>query len=194
MRGSITKRVAVLSVAALLAGCASKLTHESVTLSNGRQVDYVVGKVAGDGQEGIFRDAYVDGAPVLSHFGSGQSLAGQVLQGAAGSAFIAGGMVGAAALLRPPRYNSNETTNLDNQQGQSQAQDQDQGAYSGSDSYAGSHAEGGNATATNKNNVSNTSINANSNNNTSKIKVSDVGGGSEGGGGVPGCQKAKNGC
>ena len=189
MRGSITKRVAVLSVAALLAGCASKLTHESVTLSNGRQVDYVVGKVAGDGQEGIFRDAYVDGAPVLSHFGSGQSLAGQVLQGAAGSAFIAGGMVGAAALLRPPRYNSNETTNLDNQQGQSQAQDQ--GAYSGSDSYAGSHAEGGNATATNKNSVSNTSINANSNNNTSKIKVSDVGGG---GGGVPGCAKAKNGC
>ena len=189
MRGSTTKRVAVLSVAALLAGCASQLAHESVTLSNGRQVDYIIGKVAGNGQEGIFRDAYVDGAPVLSHFGSGQSLAGQVLQGAAGSAFIAGGMVGAAALLRPPRYNSNETTNLDNQQGQSQAQDQ--GAYSSSDSYAGSHAEGGNATATNKNNVSNTSINANSNNNTSKIKVSDVGGG---GGGVPGCAKAKNGC
>jgi hypothetical protein len=191
----LTKRVAVLSVAALLTGCAT-IKQESFTLSNGKVVDYVHGKVDADGQTGVFRDAYIDGAPVVSHFGSGQSLWGQVLQGSAGSALLAGGMVGAAAVLRPTRINDADTTNLSN--GQSQAQSQE--AASESSSVSSSEANpitiqsttaSSSSKSSAKNLNSNTNINANSNTNTTK--VSDIGGDNYNGG-VPGCQKAKNGC
>lgn len=168
----------VLALAA--AGCASKITHEVLKLSSGQEVNYIVGKVAGDGQEAVFRDAFVDGKPVISHFSGGQSLSGQVLQGTASSAMIAGGMVGAAAVLRPARFNSNETNNLDNQQGQGQQQSSE------ADSVSVSSAT---AKASSKNKNSLTAAAVNSNQNHSQIKVGDIGGGEH-----PGCQKAKNGC
>ncbi|HWP58994.1 MAG TPA: hypothetical protein VNL14_13965 [Candidatus Acidoferrales bacterium] len=170
---------------ALAIGCASKLTHKSVTLAGGQRVDYVTGKVAGDGQEAVFRDAFIDGKPVVSHFGSGQSLAGQVLQGTVSSAMIAGGMVGAAAVLRPTRIS--ETNNLSNAQEQEQGQQQGQGAYSGSYSHTSATAS-----SVNSNSLTATNRNSNRNQNTNQTTIGDLGGGE--GGGVPGCQKAKNGC
>jgi hypothetical protein len=177
----LTKRVAVLSAVALIAGCAT-IKQESFTLSNGKVVDYVHGKVDADGQTGVFRDAYIDGSPVVSHFGSGQSLWGQVLQGSAGSALIAGGMVGAAAVLRPTRIN--ESNDFNNSQGQSQAQSQEaasesvSGASSESKNYSHNEAYSGSES---------TNINLNTNSNTTKVK--GIGGGNN-----PGCAKAKNGC
>jgi hypothetical protein len=162
-----------------LTGCAT-IKQESFTLSNGKVVDYLHGKVDADGQTGVFRDAYIDGSPVVSHFGSGQSLWGQVLQGAAGSALIAGGMVGAAAVLRPTRIN--EANDFNNSQGQSQAQSQEAASASSSDAKNYSYNESYSGSES-------TNINANSNANSNATKVSDIGGGS-----VPGCAKAKNGC
>jgi hypothetical protein len=177
----LTKRVAVLSVAAMLAGCAT-IKQESFTLSNGKVVDYVHGKVDADGQTGVFRDAYIDGSPVVSHFGSGQSLWGQVLQGSAGSALIAGGMVGAAAVLRPTRVN--ESNDFNNSQGQSQAQSQE----SASESVSGASSESKNYSH-NESYSGSESTNINLNTNSNSTKVKGIGGGNN-----PGCAKAKNGC
>ena len=47
---------------------------EDVTVAGGTLVSYCMGKVSGDGQEGNFRDAYIDGKPVLSNYGNGSSL------------------------------------------------------------------------------------------------------------------------
>lgn len=167
----LTNRAVAVSISLLLAGCAV-VKHESYTLSNGSKVDYIHGKVDADGQTGVFRDAWVDGKPVLSHFGSGQSLLGQVLQGTASSAMIAGGMVGGAALLRPARYNSNETNNLDNNQLQAQSQSSESTSVAISESAA---------KATNKN--------YNHNYTHTETKISEISGS-----GVPGCEKAKFGC
>lgn len=183
---------------AFVSACAG-IKQETFVLSGGKTIDYIHGKVDADGQTGVFRDAYLDGAPVLTHFGHGQSLLGQVLQGTASSAMIAGGMVGAAAVLRPTRIN--ESNDFNNSQGQ--AQSQEQGAYSGS------HSES-NPILVNKNKSSSSSeanpilVNSNSNHNSSKntnisgsyasggnVKIGDIGGGD---GGNPGCAKAKNGC
>jgi len=97
-------------------GCTSLVKCEEVMVQN-IPVSYCLGKVSGDGQEGVFRDASIDGKPVLSSFGSGSSLWGQALQGAAGDAALAGGMVGAARSLRPNReYNSVGSANTQNQE------------------------------------------------------------------------------
>lgn len=93
----------------LSSGCMTAIQRESVTLTGGVVVDYITGKVAGDGQEANFRDAWVDGKPVISNYASGQSLTGQILQGTVSSAMIAGGMVGGAALLRPTKINQSES-------------------------------------------------------------------------------------
>ena len=179
----LTKRVAVLSAVALIAGCAT-IKQESFTLSNGKVVDYVHGKVDADGQTGVFRDAYIDGSPVVSHFGSGQSLWGQVLQGSAGSALIAGGMVGAAAVLRPTRVN--ESNDFNNSQGQSQAQSQESASESSSASGASSESKNYSHNESYSGSES-TNINLNTNSNSTKVK--GIGGGNN-----PGCAKAKNGC
>ena len=147
--------IAGLIVAGVLAGCAG-VQQQSFKLSDGRTVDYIHGKVDADGQTGVFRDAYIDGTPVISHFGAGPSLAGQLLQGAASSALIAGGAVGAAAVLRPTKINDADTTNLNNAQGQVQGQVQGQAALS--------HAEA-NPVSVQSTKVRNTSVNANSNSN-----------------------------
>lgn len=121
------KRIVVLSLAAaLLASCAS-IKQQSFELSNGQKVDYIHGKVDADGQTGVFRDAYIDGKVAVSHFAAGQSLVASVLQGTGQAAMMAGGMVGAAAVLRPARYNNHETNNLNNDQDQGQVQGQHQG-------------------------------------------------------------------
>ena len=158
----ITKKVAMLSVAALLTGCAG-VQQQSFKLSDGQVVDYIHGKVDADGQTGVFRDAFINGTPVLSHFGSGQSLTGQILQGAASSAMIAGGMVGAAAMLRPTRIN--ETNNLTNDQDQKQGQlqGQQQGQHATSVAVSESSSKASNY---NKNTSNNTAVNANTNHNT----------------------------
>lgn len=150
------RKLFLLVLALAATGCASKVTHEVIKLSGGQEVNYIVGKVAGNGQEAVFRDAFVDGKPVISHFSGGQSLSGQVLQGTASSAMIAGGMVGAAAVLRPVRFNSHETNNLDNQQGQ--GQQQGQAASSASVSSADATA-----TSKNKNSLTAAAVNSNSN-------------------------------
>lgn len=112
------------------------------------KVAYCLGKVAGDGQEGVFRDIFVNGNLVAGNFGHGQSLWGQTLQGAVGSAAMAGGMVGAAALLRPDKtYQSVGSANV---QGQEQAYEgyQEQ-AYEGTVSpTVSAEATGGNSAAT----------------------------------------------
>lgn len=145
------KPVIMLSAAALISGCAG-IQQQSFKLSDGRMVDYLHGKIDADGQTGVFRDAYIDGTPVLSHFGSGQSLLGQVLQGTASSAMIAGGMVGAAAVLRPTRINETNNLNNDQDQGQSMHQGQLQGQST-------------------KNHISNTSVNVNENDNKNTAKA-----------------------
>ena len=118
------KKITVLMlILALTVGCVG-IQQQSFKLADGTTIDYIHGKVDADGQTGVFRDAFINGTPVLSHFGSGQSLTGQILQGAASSAMIAGGMVGAAAVLRPTRIN--ETNNLTNDQDQLQGQAQHQ--------------------------------------------------------------------
>lgn len=104
----------------LVASCASAVKCMPAEGLSG--VTYCMGKVSGDGQEGVFRDVWQENKPVLSSFGGGASLWGQALQGVAGDAALAGGMVGAAALLRPAR--SREVNHLDNQQIQGQGQEQ----------------------------------------------------------------------
>ena len=153
-------KIALTLICVLMIGCAG-VQRETFELSNGSKVDYIHGKVDADGQTGVFRDAFIDGIPVLSHFGSGQSLIGQVLQGAASSAMIAGGMVGAAAVLRPTKIN--ETNNLSNDQAQQQGQLQGQGqqqkgvnkshvtSVNVNENDASSYSKGGNASAVNAN-------------------------------------------
>lgn len=150
------KLIAIAVAAGLLAGCAG-IRQETFVLSDGRKADYIHGKVDADGQTGVFRDAFIDGQPVLSHFGSGQSLTGQILQGAASAALIGGGMVGAAAVLRPTKIN--ETNNLSNDQDQGQAMQQ--GQIQGQST---------------SNKLSNTSVNVNSNSNKSTSKSGAVAG------------------
>lgn len=162
-------RKIVCLFALTIVGCATTIETKSVDVG-GRMVHYVTGKVAGDGQEGIFRDAWVDGKPILSDFRGGQSLTGQVFQGAAGSAMIAGGMVGAAAALRPTRINDNDVSNISN----------DSASLSASQSSAEASANANaSAHAANKNHI--------------VTKIKDISSGGSGGG-VPGCQKAKFGC
>ena len=104
----------LLSLSLLLAtGCASLVKCEDVVVQ-GVPVSYCMGKVSGDGQEGVFRDAYVEGKPILSHYGSGSSL-----QGAVGDAALAGGMYGAARALRPSQ--TNNAVGSANVQGQEQS-------------------------------------------------------------------------
>jgi len=96
-------RVSILCAAALISGCAG-IQQNTFTLSDGRTVDYIHGKIDADGQTGVFRDAYIDGQPVISHYGAGPSLWGQVLSGSGAAAVYSAGAMGAAALLRPDRH------------------------------------------------------------------------------------------
>lgn len=123
----ISKLIVVLSLAAALIASCATIQQQSFELSNGSKVDYIHGKVDADGQTGVFRDAFIDGKVAISHFAAGQSLVASVLQGTGQAAMMAGGMVGAAALLRPARYNNHETNNLNNDQDQGQLQGQHQG-------------------------------------------------------------------
>ena len=163
----------------VIAGCSNHV--ECLVPGNLPNVTYCLGKVAGDGQEGIFRDAWLDGKPMLSNFGGGPSLWGQALQGVAGDAALAGGAVGAAALLRPTRINES----ISNHQGQGQLQGQEQGQESNNTNVNANSNENNNSNRNNNRNHNN-----NTNHNSNSTKVGDIGGG----GGVPGCQKAKFGC
>jgi hypothetical protein len=119
-----TKAIAGLTLAALLAGCAG-IKQEVITLSDGTKVDYVTGKVDADGQTGVFRDAYVAGKVLTSHFGNGASLTGQILHGAVAGAMVGGGMAGAAVLQKAARITqSNGGNQLSNTQSQQQEQEQ----------------------------------------------------------------------
>jgi len=69
----------------------------------------------------VFRDAFVDGKPVITHFHGGQSLPGQILHGTVAAGMVAGGMVGASALRRPDKYINTESSNASLSQGQGQA-------------------------------------------------------------------------
>ena len=114
------RSIGVAVVAMLFVGCVA-IRQEAVTLSDGTVVDYVTGKVDSEGQTGVFRDAYVEGKVVATHFGHGASLAGQVLQGVAAGAMIGGGMAGAAVLTKAARIiqsnggNSNSNSNTQQQ-------------------------------------------------------------------------------
>ena len=126
----ITRAALSLMLLITLSSCVSAISSQDVAISGGKIATYVFGKVAGDGQEAVFRDAFIDGQPVLTHFGSGQSLTASALQGVGAAAMIGGGMAGAAALRRPDKYINNETQNLNNegskqQQQQLQAQEQE---------------------------------------------------------------------
>lgn len=148
------RMLASLMLVVWLGGCSSMIESQNVTLSNGSIATYVFGKIAGDGQEAVFRDAFIEGVPVLTHFGSGASLSGQVLHGAAAAAMIGGGMAGASALRRPDRYNNTTSNNINNdsnstakqsqkqQQGQLQWQEGNAVATGGS---GGAGGNGGNA-------------------------------------------------
>ena len=107
------RRTAVVLACFLMTGC-SIIQQESFTLTDGTIVDYIHGKIDADGQTGVFRDAYISGQPVVSSFGSGPSLWGQILQGS-GTAAVWGGMgMGAAALLRPDVQGAtNAITNIE---------------------------------------------------------------------------------
>ena len=125
-------------------GCQTLVQQQTVDLGGGVMATYVTGKVAGDGQEAVFRDAFVDGKPVLTHFHGGQSLPGQILHGTVAAGMVAGGMVGAAALRRPDKYISTETVNADDNssisQGQGQIQGQAQKASASASAEASSQA------------------------------------------------------
>jgi hypothetical protein len=95
--------ISTATAAFVFSGCVSQLHRESITLSNGVTVDYVLGKVAGDGQESVFRDAWINGQPVVSHYSGGASLLGQALHGAVGSAAIGAGVYLAADALAPDK-------------------------------------------------------------------------------------------
>lgn len=110
-----------VALAFLLTGCAG-IQQQSFTLSNGQVVDYIHGKVDADGQTGVFRDVFINGEPVYNSFGAGPSLTASLLDGAVQGALIAGGMAGAAALLRPAE--SNYRLSNDQAQGQGQSQEQ----------------------------------------------------------------------
>ena len=137
----ITRAALSLMLLITLSSCVSAISSQDVAISGGKIATYVFGKVAGDGQEAVFRDAFIDGQPVLTHFGSGQSLTASALQGVGAAAMIGGGMAGAAALRRPDKYINNETQNLNNEgskQLQGQLQQQEQEATSSSNSAAAS--------------------------------------------------------
>ena len=146
------RMLASLMLVMWLGGCSSMIESQNVTLSNGSIATYVFGKIAGDGQEAVFRDAFIEGVPVLTHFGSGASLSGQVLHGAAAAAMIGGGMAGASALRRPDRYNNTTSNNLSNdsnsaaknQQSQKQQQGQLQWQEGNAVATGGAGGAGGN--------------------------------------------------
>lgn len=185
------KKILSVVLLTVLGGCTSMVKCEDVTV-NGGTVSYCMGKVSGDGQEGNFRDAYIDGKPVLSHYGSGSSLWGQTLQGAGGDAAIAGGMYGAARALRPSReYNSVGSAN-EQVQGQSEGQIQGQSAAStasptvtststskGGNANSTSSAKGGKAVSNSNSNSSSTSSSSGSVSTPKAGHVNHSGGGDE---------------
>lgn len=136
------KKTALVALVFIMTGCTSMVKCEKP--EGFSHVTYCMGKVSGDGQEGVFRDAFIDGQPVLSHFGSGNSLWGQVLQGAVGSALLAGGGVGAAAVLRPDRI----TNQVGSANSQGQSQEQSYEGYTTSGSASNSMSEGSSASST----------------------------------------------
>jgi hypothetical protein len=116
--GKFSKVIAGITTMTLLliVGCSSKV--ECLIPSNLPTVTYCLGKIAGDGQEALFRDAWVDGKPAVTNYSGGDTLWGQALRGVAGDAALAGGAVGAALLLKPPtaRINANTDVGLNNTQ------------------------------------------------------------------------------
>ena len=152
----------LLAVSLLLAtGCASLVKCEDVVVQ-GVPVSYCMGKVSGDGQEGVFRDAYVEGKPILSHYGSGSSLWGQALQGAVGDAALAGGMYGAARALRPSQ--TNNAVGSANVQGQEQS---NEGSVTGTNTQTQGTSATSTSTASPKVSSSNVSGSSSSSNSTS---------------------------
>lgn len=188
IRRSAGMKVASVSLvlAMLGSGCASMVECQEVETVGGLRT-YCMGKVAGDGQEAVFRDIYDEYGRVAHSFGSGSSLWGQVLVGSGAAAVLTGGYMGAAALQRPDRDVT--ATNVEVEKAELQ-----------SFAPVGPVQEPVTPASININNVvksSSRSKSASKALSTSKggsanIKVKDIGGGS--GGGVPGCQKAKFGC
>jgi hypothetical protein len=153
-------KLLMLSVTLLLGACTSLVKCEDHNTLAGQRT-YCMGKVSGDGQEGVFRDVFSDKGAEVSHFGSGPSLWGQALVGAVAAGEIAGGNVGAAALIRPPT-----TENINRQdQGQLQQQRQNQ-----------------DQTSVNVNSNSNTNHNSLHNHNTNVISAQGGNGGGNGDG------------
>ena len=183
-----------LVLAVLGSGCASMVECQEVETVGGMRT-YCMGKVAGDGQEAVFRDIYDEQGRISHSFGSGTSLWGQVLVGSGAAAVLSGGYMGAAALQRPDRDTTANATSVEVEKAEVQSL-----------APLGPVQEPVAPTATtpsiNINNVVKSSSRSKSTSkalSTSKggsananVKMGNIGGGS--GGGVPGCQKAKFGC
>lgn len=161
----------VLLAMVLLTGCG--ISVDQVTLSNGRRLDYVTGKIYSAGVEHIFKDVYDEnGNPIveLKTSTGGQSLLGQLLEGSAAAGIYGAATVQAAKALKPA------TTNVSTDvEGGSQNVVSPQGLLGDSEKSP---------VVINNSNISSSRA---------SIKMGDVSGGGSGGG-VPGCQKAKNGC
>ena len=107
-----------------LAACSSLVKCEDANTIAGPRT-YCLGKVAGDGQEGVFRDVFSNKGLEAAQLHGGSSLWGQALVGAVAAGELAGGAIGAAALVRPPTSTSINRQDQGQLQGQLQDQRQD---------------------------------------------------------------------
>lgn len=157
----------VLAAVFLASGCSARVAVQQVTLSTGQVVDYVHGRTdSKGGQEVAYRDVWQDGKLIDTKATGGSTLAFGITQGAVSSAMIAGGMVGAAALLRPTQVKNVETNNLNNDQaqvqGQGQEQRQGQVAVSASEATAVAKARANNVNVNSNSNTNNSTSNGGS--------------------------------
>lgn len=110
------KTVCILMLSAVVNGCASGAHHlGAVTLKDGSTVEYVqIGSKGQDGPKLIIIETYrYDPAVKFSekvgaYHASGPSLTADILRGAVSAAAIAGGVVGAAAVLKPAETKINQ--------------------------------------------------------------------------------------
>ena len=143
--------------------CATVVKCEDVTTVSGLKT-YCTGKVAGDGQEGIFRDVHSAKGLEAAQLHGGSSLWGQALVGAVAAGELAGGAIGAAALIRPPTSNNVTTSRSDQSQLQGQQQQQDQTSVNVNSNTNSNH---------NSNVNKNKNYNKLTNHNTDVIKIND---------------------
>jgi hypothetical protein len=176
----------------LIGGCASYVTCEDRQTVAGVRT-YCVGKVSGDGQEAIFREIYSKDKIEMSHWGSGSSLAGQIL-GGSGAAAVNGIGLGVPAALGAWQTRVTESTTLENAQDQNQTQEQTSASNSSATSSSKARSQASNKVTNSNHNVNqNDNVNQNKTGVETNVKMKNISGES-GGGGVPGCQKAKWGC